>query len=134
MSARTAVVLATALTVASSASAAGNTRYDVHGPVHVRLTSGLSYDKTFDPRMRAAITDEGAKIRVDLTGEDRKPCTLRGQRDGATITFPPGQVCPQDELDGVLTSGRGTLVGNDLVLVTHWKVEGDVRVLFRRCT
>ena len=36
------------------------------------------------------------------------------------------------ELKGVLQSGRATLTCNDVALTTAWKLEGDVKVLFRK--
>ncbi len=135
---RTALAAAILLLV-STASAETSMRYRVLGPCRVRTTEGPAYDKTVQAELDVAISGPDDAVRLELSSKRNATCVLRGKRAGATITLLPGQKCPQKvddglahgELIGVLQSGRATSNGASVAVVTNWKLEGDVKVLFR---
>lgn len=135
---RTALVAAVLLLV-SSAAAETSTHYRVHGPCRVRTTEGPSYDKTIQAEVDVAISGGDDAVRVELSSKRNATCVLRGKRAGSTVTLLPGQKCPQQVddglahgvLTGVLQSGRAIVQGAQVVVITRWTLEGDVKALFR---
>lgn len=128
------------LLVATSASASPTpTHYRVRGPCHVRTTEGPAYDKAIDTELDLAVSGPDDAVRVELSGKGHAKCTLAGKRSGNTVTLTPNQRCPQKvddglahgELMGVLQNGRAVSNGAHLTLISHWTLEGDVKVLFR---
>jgi hypothetical protein len=137
---RTLAVVASVLFFATSASASPTTaHYRVRGPCHVRTTEGPTYDKSIDTELDVAVSGPDDAVRLELTGKGHSKCTLMGKRSGNTVTLTPNQKCPQKvddgmahgELMGVLQHGRAVSNGAHVTVVSHWTLEGDVKVLFR---
>jgi hypothetical protein len=128
------------LLIASPLSAAQSAKYKMHGPCHVRTTSGPSFDETFERDMEATVSGPDDDLKIVITGKDHAPCTLKGTRKKNEIKLPKDQVCSQDiaqngvkaKVTGVLASGHGTLNGKHLTLVTKWNVEGEVDLTFKK--
>jgi len=131
---KTLAVLALMLVPATVLAAAGG-QYVMHGPCRVRSTEGFPFDRTYQPEVHAKVSGPDSDLRIEVSGEGVK-CTLRGTKKGSKITLPVGQKCPvhvvrdgiEADVDGVLKSGSGTMTGKDLALVTHWDVDGTVKL------
>lgn len=123
------------LVVPASAIAAASGSYAMKGPCRVRSTSGMPFDRTFEPELKAKVSGPDSDLKIEITGED-VTCTLKGKKKGNAIELPKGQKCPvqatrdgiEAKVDAELTSGSGTLKGKELTLETHWKVDGTVKL------
>lgn len=139
---RLAAVTAALVTMvaATDAGATSAPKYTMHGPCRVRTTEGpIAFDETYDPELHATITNgKGAEVTVAVDGEGYA-CVLKGTRKGDVVTLTAGQKCPQKidrsgvrgDLEGVLASGKATLKGKTIALVTTWNVSGTVKLAFK---
>jgi hypothetical protein len=134
------IVLGAALLFIAAPTSAASNAYSMRGPCHVRTTSGpFVVDETYNPVLRATVSGPDKDLSIEVEGEGMK-CTLKGVLVGTAITLPVGQKCPQKinrdgvhaDLDGSLTSGKGTLIGKTLTLKTSWDVAGKVRIAFKK--
>lgn len=132
--------LALVLSFGASVDAAPSpAKYKMKGPCHVRTTSGVPFDETFDREVDATISGPDDQVKIVVSGKDHAPCTLEGKRVGAVITLKPLQVCVQKvtregvtvDAKGVLASGVATVKGKTIALVTKWNVEGTVKMPFK---
>lgn len=129
-----------ALAVLLLISGAPTPAYTMHGPCRVRTTSGpIAFDQTYHPELKATVTGPDKDLSIAVSGEGMT-CRLKGVRVGTAITLPAGQKCPvhvdrdgvTGDLEGVLASGKGSLVGKTLSLKTTWDVAGRVRLVFKK--
>jgi len=136
MMSRIPLVLALLLVPANVLAGAGQSgQYTMHGPCRVRSTSGIPFDRTYDPELIAKVSGPDSDLRIEISGEGLS-CTLKGKKTGAKIALPKGQKCPvhtvrdgiEANVDGVLKTGSGTMKGKELSLETHWDVDGTVKL------
>lgn len=131
---RTLIALALFCVPATALAAAGG-QYVMKGPCRVRSTSGIPFDRTYEPELHAKVSGPDSDLRIEISGEG-VTCTVKGKKKGSKIELPQGQKCPvhvvrdgiEADVDGVLKSGSGTMSGKELTLVTHWDVDGTVKL------